>query len=237
MTATVISSEVVVWGDTTSAPPVYSLTIPSDCTAAYVCSSYYINTSSYELVSLTLNSLSADEQEVLLGTTQSSGNGIYAFYNPATGSQDLDIQFIGTPDEGPASCIVIYVKDGDVAAWRDSDSAHTAGTTPNSVTLTTVSDDLVVKFDTRYHVSTPPGLSGSWTNIATESVGNTCCRASYIVATGSTEVCDSENESESSIVAIAIQPAVTGPVITDVNGTESWTDGDTGLVITGTGFV
>ena len=29
----------------------------------------------------------------------------------------------------------------------------------------------------------------------------------------------------------------TGPTITDVNTTESWTDGDTGLVITGTGFV
>jgi len=28
-----------------------------------------------------------------------------------------------------------------------------------------------------------------------------------------------------------------GVVITDVNGTESWTDGDSGLVITGTGFV
>ena len=27
------------------------------------------------------------------------------------------------------------------------------------------------------------------------------------------------------------------PVITDVNTTESWTDGDTGLIITGTGFV
>ena len=28
-----------------------------------------------------------------------------------------------------------------------------------------------------------------------------------------------------------------GVVITDVNGTETWTDGDAGLVITGTGFV
>jgi hypothetical protein len=31
--------------------------------------------------------------------------------------------------------------------------------------------------------------------------------------------------------------SVGGVVITDVNTTESWTDGDTNLVITGTGFV
>ena len=34
---------------------------------------------------------------------------------------------------------------------------------------------------------------------------------------------------------LTLRPA-TGPDITDVNGTESWTDGDTNLVITGTGF-
>lgn len=34
-----------------------------------------------------------------------------------------------------------------------------------------------------------------------------------------------------------IAAEITGPAITDVNTTESWQDGDTGLVITGTGFV
>jgi len=37
--------------------------------------------------------------------------------------------------------------------------------------------------------------------------------------------------------AIWIQEEGSGVVITDVNTTESWDDGDTGLVITGTGFV
>lgn len=39
------------------------------------------------------------------------------------------------------------------------------------------------------------------------------------------------------VVEIAEEGPATTVFITDVNGTESWTDGDTGLVITGSGFV
>ena len=38
-------------------------------------------------------------------------------------------------------------------------------------------------------------------------------------------------------IAMKVYYSETTPTITDVNGTESWTDGDTGLVITGTIFV
>jgi hypothetical protein len=73
---------------------------------------------------------------------------------------------------------------------------------PVSVTLTTVDGDLVIKHDVRDNGDTPP-LSSGWTSISTQTVGNEAARASYILASGASTVCDSESESGSVIIAVA----------------------------------
>ena len=53
------------------------------------------------------------------------------------------------------------------------------------------------------------------------------------------DIADYDADTSATVATLEIEytEAASGPTITDVNTTESWTDGATGLVITGTGFV
>jgi len=234
MTASVISSLEMSWGFSADPTP-QDITVPSDCTAMYMFTSSYSGNSGNGLSTATLEGVSVDEVSGVTDTETTVSVSVAAWYNPGTGAnQTLDISWSAACVTFGPSCIIVFVKDGDTTGWRDVDHEANTATTATSVTLTTVADDLVIKFDRKDLAS--PSLSSGWTNIVAGIEVDDGTRTSSIVATTTTQVCDSEDESYSGIVAISIPP---GPavVITDINTTESWTDGDIGLVITGTGFV
>lgn len=190
-------------------PAGQSITIPADATAVYMFWSYAVGASGHGLSTVTLNGASPSQTfELASVSTYECATGVAVWYNPATGAQTLDPAWDIAPEEGP-STIVVFVKDGDTTAWRDADAAHATSTTAVTVTLTTVSDDLVIKFDQRYNGNTAgaPALSAGWTNGQTQTANVESSRASYISATATTQVCNSENEDYSSIVAVSIGPA------------------------------
>lgn len=212
----------VAWG-TSQNPAGQSITIPSDATAVYMFWAFDgVDANGHGLASATLNSANpAQTFEVATGSGFLPGTGVAAWYNTATGSQTLDVAWDIAPVEGPV-CIVVFVKDGDTTAWRDADGARAIETTAVSVTLTTVSGDLVLKFDQRYDsLSNLPDLTSGWTNGQTQTgQASENARLSYISATTTTQVCASENESYSSIVAISIPAAPSGTSVA-LTGTSS----------------
>ncbi len=198
------------WG-TAASPTPQNVSIPSDTTAVYVFTGGYKGDNVTNLPSYTLAG-DAPDQEVSatgLAGTRTSGKGA-VWYNPPTGTQSLGLTWDGVDPQtfGPCSFIVC-VRNGNTSAWRDGEANNTDGTTPCSVTLTTVSGDLVLKFDVTANTGTPPGLSAGWTNGQTQAgVNNDSARLSYIYATGATQVCDCENENYSLVIAVSIPDGV-----------------------------
>jgi hypothetical protein len=194
-------------------PAAVNITIPSDCAAVYLFWSAYFGSSNNgaTISSVTLNGQNPAESQNLPQNSSIVGTatGFAAWYSPATGSQSLDIAWTAAPVEGPL-CIVCYVKGGTLAV-RAYGLAHGYQSNPVSTTLTGLSvDDLVIKLDQRYeNITTPnyPPLSSGWTNLLTQFNNTEHGRLSYIYATGSSQVCDSENENYSTVAAIAIAPA------------------------------
>ena len=215
MAATLTGTPVAINWAAGANPAGQSVTIPSDATAVYMFWAYDgIDANGHGLASATLNGASPSQTfEIPTAAGFYPATGVAAWYNPATGSQTLDPAWDIAPVEGPVT-IVAFVKGGSTTAWRDADADQDITTTAVTVTLTTVSGDLVIKFDQRYDaLENVPSLSAGWTNGATGGNVDEGCRLSYISATGTTQVCNSEDESYSSIVAISIPEAATGYTI------------------------
>lgn len=223
MAATLTGTPVAVVWASGSNPAGQSITIPADATAVYMFWTYYTSADGNGLSSVTLNSVSPDQTfEIPTAATDQGGTGVAVWYNPATGSQTLDPAWDASPTEGPVA-IVAFVKDGDTTAWRDADADNQDGSTACSVTLTTVSGDLVLKFDQRYDTSNnPPSLSSGWTNGATTDNNSEHARLSYISATGTTQACNSEDEAYSTVVAVSI-PAASSDVSRSLTGQSATT--------------
>jgi hypothetical protein len=206
MAAVLTGTPLVVTWAAGANPAGQSITIPTDATAVYMFWTYFSGVGG--LSSVTLNSNNPDETHELEGTGSLNATGVTAWYNPATGSQTLDPAWDLSPSTG-AVCTVYYVKDGDTTGWRDVDSDANTGSTAVSVTLTTETDDLVIKFDAKDTTSVPGNTAG-WTSDTTDDNGGMAARAAHISATGSTQVCPSENENFSSVVAISIGAGAAG---------------------------
>ena len=212
--------EVVTWASGSN-PAGQSITIPGDATAVYMFWTWWRNATGEGLASVTLGGASPDETFELPTNVSPAfdavATGVAAWYNPSTGTQTLDPAWDGTPADGPTT-IVAYVTGGDTTGWRDADADHDTSSTAVTVTLTTVAGDLVIKYDQRYSASTPPNLSTGWSSGQTDSNNNESVRLSYISATGTTQVCNSENEEYSSIVAISIPTAAGGAATVSGSG-------------------
>jgi len=216
MAAEFISAEVVTFATGTATPASQSVTVPGDATAAYLFWFYYVASDGSGLSAATLNgNAPAQTFEVPVSTAAfENGTGVAAWYNPATGSQTLDVDWDATPIYGP-NCVVVYTKGGDLTAWRDADGDAASAASNAQITLTTVSGDLLLRFDTRYDASeTPPTNSSGWTSGATGGQVDYGSRFAYKSAGGSSEVLDSEDDSYSSIVAVSIPGAVAPTVPT-----------------------
>lgn len=190
-------------------PAGQSIPIPSDATAVYMFWTFWNSGNGHGLASVTLAG-NAPNQTFELATTNDAetATGVAAWYNPATGSQTLDPAWDASPAEGPTT-IVAYVKDGDTTAWRDADADAAQSSNAVTVTLTTASGDLVLKYNQGF--DTLPGTSAGWTSAQTTTEQNgEDAQLTYIAAAGSTQVCDGENENYSSVLAIAIPAAAAG---------------------------
>lgn len=182
-------------------PAAQNVTIPADANFVAMFWSYWENTTGDGLASVTLGGVSPSGT-VEIGTTTAGGvaTGVAWWINPSTGTQSLDPAWDVGPAEG-STTIVVFVKNA--ASVRDSDAAHDTSTNPVSVTLTTVSGDLVIKYDQKFG-GTAPSLSASWTSGGTTTNNSESARLSYITASGASTVCNSEDEDFSSISAISI---------------------------------
>jgi hypothetical protein len=186
----------------TQDPDAVNLTIPADATAVYMFWAYFVGAGN-GLNTVTLNSQSpAQTYEIETATGDMPALGVTVWYNPSTGTQSLDVSWDAAINEGP-TCAVAYVKGGNTSAWRDADAAQGTDTGAVSVTLTTSASDLVLKFDRRY-TTTPPGTSTGWTDRGTQNNNSQATRLSSADTPGTSTVCDSEDESFSGIVAVAI---------------------------------
>lgn len=198
---------VITWA-ASATPASQNITIPSDATAVYMFWGYYDSTAGNGLASATLNGASPSQvYEIATNTSDRSATGVAVWYNPATGSRSLNVVWDVLPVLGPGT-IVAYIKDGNTTAWRDADAGNANGSTAVSVTLDTISGDLVLKFDST--LNGPASLSSGWTDGGTQTNNVRGFRLSYISASGAIQVCDSEDENYSALVAISIPVAAAG---------------------------
>lgn len=190
-------------------PAGQTVNVPAGTTAVYMFWTYFASANNQGLASVTLNG-NAPAQTFEVPTNTTAGGepacGVAVWYNPVSGNQALDPAWDTTPGDGP-NTIVVFVQNSDTTAWRDADGANGEAAAALSVTLDTVSGDLVLKWDSRFD-STAPALSGGWTNALPQAnVNSYSSRASFIVASGATQVADAEGESYSGLVAVSIPDA------------------------------
>lgn len=233
MAAVLTGTPVAVTWAAGASPSSQNVTIPSDATAVYMFWDYYVAAGGSGIASATLNGASPDqllELGVIDGLAAAVGGCVW--YNPSTGSQALAVAWDNAPSDGSV-CIVCFVKDGDTTAWRDADVDQDSATTAVGVTLTTVSGDLVLKFNG--NSTTTPSTSSGWTSAQTASNNGRAARLSYISATGATQACDAEDEDYATIIAISIPAGGPAPDVTDVTP-DVFADAATGIDVDGTDF-
>jgi hypothetical protein len=200
--------QAIVW-NTDLDPAGQSVTVETGATAAYfMWATWPSGATGVGLASITLDGNAPDEiLEIGEGAFDESATGVAVWFNPATGIKTLDLAWDDAPAEGPVSAFFCTV-GGSTTASRDKDVAQGAAAAAVSVTLTTVSGDLVVKWDQRLSGTTPPANTAGWTSLLTQNNNSESARLASIVATGSTQVCPSEDENYSTIVAVAIEDAI-----------------------------
>ena len=199
------SAEAITWAAGAD-PAGQSITIPADATAVYMFWTYWADSDGAGLATATLNSVSRDAVSELPISTGPGmvGTGVAVWYSCCTGSQTLDIAWDVAPTEGPTT-IVVYVKGGNLSAWRDVDTDQNTDANAVTVTIDSTTNDLVLKYDGRIG-ATAPGLSASWTNtLIQENIVTYSARLSSADTSGAaTTVCNSENESYSTIICVSV---------------------------------
>lgn len=217
MAATVTGTPVEITWASGASPASQNITIPADATAVYVFWSYYATSDNSGVSSITLAG-SAPSQSFEYSTAGVRvSTGVAAWYNPTTGAgKALAVAWDNAPEEG-ATTAVVFVKDGDTTAWRDADGIAGGDADPVTVTLTTVSGDLVIKHDQTAGATAPSNTSG-WTSILTGDNNAEAFRTATISASSTTQVCDSEDENFSTIVAISIPAGAGGGGGTTLGG-------------------
>lgn len=215
--AVVTGSEEVVFTLYSAAPSAVGITIPADTTAMYVFGAVIPSTDGHAFVeasfSLSIDGAYDEFHEIPTDSNFRLAGCVAIWYNPTTGAQDLTVE-MDSADEGPGFH-AIYVKDGNTTAARDIDSASNITAADASVTLTTVSGDLVLSFAAQVdYSSTPPAaLGGSWTSVLTGGQ-EAEARTSSIVATGATQVCPTDAINNIDLVVAVSIPADAGNVDT-----------------------
>jgi hypothetical protein len=205
--AAVIGTPVEVDWAAGATPAAQSVTVPSGATAAYMFWSMYGTGTGDGLASVTLNGNAPDEVfEVPDEASFVMGAGVAVWYEPASGAQNLQPVWDSAPFEGPTTAFVC-VEDSNIVGWRDADAANNS-TTQQTITLTTLSGDLVLAYDAKFN-ATPDNEAG-YTSLLTVSNNSEFGRLRSIVASGATQAASTQNTDGSGIVAVSIPDAASG---------------------------
>lgn len=190
-------------------PAGQSVTVPADATALAMFWSLYRNASANSLSTATYNGVSADRIVQVPGVNGGvTATGVAIWDNPATGAHTLDLAWLGAPVEG-STCIAAFVKDGDVAANWVIDMAQGTATGAVSVTLATVTGELVLKYNQEF--GSVPDETAGWTTAQTHGNNSEFANLAYRSAAGTSTVCPAEPVTNySTIVAISIPPGAGG---------------------------
>lgn len=138
-----------------------TVTVPEDCTAAYVfLGGNYSSSGGY--FTATLGGNAQDESIHTGGSTSYTNGGAVAFYNPPTGTQTLALTFAQSISMGMGG-VIAYVKGGDTTGWRDADIDQQTSTTQCTATVSSSTTDLVLGLHTR--ITSYPGVPSGWTQV------------------------------------------------------------------------
>ena len=177
------------------------------------------------------------------------GTGQYAFfYRVAGGSEPSSYTFDSAATDRMSITLSVFDGVDTSTIWDVTPSSSTRGQGETGTTCTTAA--MTTGTNGSWGIAaylgdgsrTFSGYTNSYTNEVEHSptADQNIAHVSREFATaGSQGTTAATISSSASWVAhqFSIVPAATNPVITDVDTDEAWTDGDTGLVITGTGFV
>ena len=187
------------------------------------------------------------------GTDADYGTSYY-LENPTLSYDTIRVSFTGTPGLGTsghnfsyAACAVTGANVGGTEAALFPTTINTGYQASGSATKTLTmsggsSGDMGLAMHCGYDAGTNDADVTVSTGATQRELGNeTGFDTVWGVGTNDyandSDIDITIGESYSWALYHIAQSSGSGPVITDVNTTESWTDGDTGLVITGTGFV
>jgi hypothetical protein len=201
--AAVIGTPALVsWDALTATPGSQSVTVEAGASGFYMFYTWYA-AGGGGLATATLAGAPPDQTfEIPAVATDNPCAGVAVWYDPPSGSQTLAVTWDSAPSEGPLTA-VCSVEDGNNTAWRDADAAQIAGGTPQTVTLTTVSGDLVLVFDQSY--TAVPSNEAGYTSLLTVGPSlNEGGRLRSIVASGATQSATTQDTNYSSIVGISI---------------------------------
>lgn len=211
--AAVLGTPVAIsWDALTATPTSQSVTVGTGASGFYMFYTWYAAAGG-GLLTATLNGAAPDQIfEIPAVATDNPCAGCAVWYDPPAGSQTLAVTWDAAPAEGPLTA-VCSVEAGDNTAWRDADAAQVAGATPQTLTLTTVSGDLVLVFDQSY--TAVPANEAGYTSLLTVGPSlNEGGRLRSIVASGATQAATTQDTNYSSIVGVVIPNAAgSGPVI------------------------
>ena len=178
---------------------------------------------------------------------------VYAGYileqDMPTGSQSLSLTTDGLAWVNNLWAGTVYTFGGvnqgspiNPSALEETVSFDTSFTSSNVTSVT--NGYLVCGFGIATAINaTEPSFEAGWTLSQWQNTENGGAWLDYhkAITSGASEnvtITWNPGDSESGMFSMfGINPISSSVSITDVNGTESWADGDTGLVITGTGFV
>lgn len=208
--ASVVGTPVAITWAAGANPASQNVTPPAGCNAVVMLWSYLQGTVGAGLLSSTLNSVAPDQVfELPDAGSNTQATGVAVWYDPPTGSAiALDVEWDVNPTEGPLTGVV-FVQDADTAGYRDADAVCTGGPTQQSITLTTVSGDLVIVLDQRY-LTPEPSTEAGYTSILTMSNNSQFGRVRTIVASGATQTAATQDTNYSSVVGVVIPDASGG---------------------------
>ena len=212
-----------------------SVTVPSDCTLIIAQWDYYDGGSGGPMTSIDLDSVNFTLPVNEGDSGNNVGLGLGWLLNPATGSQTFawDWGSGGAKSEGGLITLT-YIKDHHATdPIRDTDWDRTNDNIDCSITVTSETTDIVIAQCGSFN--TTPTLDGT-VYINDRIYQSEHYDASQVTAGASSTTVNMLGEEFSGMVGVSIKEAA-GPVITDVDTDEIWDDADTGLIITGTGFV
>lgn len=181
-------------------PTPQSITIPADCVAVYMFWRYYSANAS-GLASVSLNGNAPDENYEQAGADGRCSHGVVVWYNPATGSQSLGVNWDTNPPYGP-TCIVVFVKGCDTSGWLDVDADH-QGAAASEITINSNTTDLVLNFSSQYDSS--PGTQAGFTSQQTHNQNYNYSRLSVCDSPGaSTTTVNSIGTNYSGVIGVSI---------------------------------